>query len=52
MDDSANVAHVAPDGTDVRDVTHFEPGSWHFAQQPAWSPDHGKRIIFTYWSRD
>ena len=49
VDDSANVSHVAADGTDVRAVTRFEPGSGLFAQQPAWSPDHGERIVFTHW---
>ena len=41
-----NIFHVHPDGTDVRQVTHFGSGNWFYARRPAWSPDEGRRIVF------
>jgi|SRR5919108_130498 Tol biopolymer transport system component len=47
---ASNLYHVAPDGTDIRTLTAFVDGTFNRAFTPAWSPDHGRRILFTYYA--
>lgn len=51
---ASNLYTITPDGSDLRQLTHYEPGdrpirngtaSGDLASQPTWTPD-GERIIF------
>jgi Tol biopolymer transport system component len=44
---AANLYRIKSDGTDLVQLTSFEEGDPHRANQPSWSPD-GLRILFTY----
>jgi Tol biopolymer transport system component len=43
---AANIVHVAPDGSDLRVVTHYRNDSERWARDPAWSPDGGRIIVY------
>jgi Tol biopolymer transport system component len=44
---AANLYRIRPNGTGLVQLTSFEDGDPHRANQPSWSPD-GLRILFTY----
>ena len=46
----SNLYHVDAEGTDVRAVLEFANGSYQRAYTPAWSPDRGRRILYTYYA--
>jgi hypothetical protein len=37
----------APDGTGLKEVTHYGVWSYRFAEDPAWSPSDGRTIVYT-----
>jgi TolB protein len=46
--DVSNIVHVAADGTGLKHVTHYGVWSYVFAEDPAWSPNDGRTIMYTF----
>jgi Tol biopolymer transport system component len=44
--DASNIFTIAADGSDPVAVTHYSKWSYHFADDPAWSPNGGRMIVF------